>query len=1202
MSLAAEREILKQIYKLNQARRQMGEFVQHDQQIKDKKTAVTTLRESLKEQRAGISELKLEVATVSTAVTLGCEVKDLLGKKVDCPAEKIGNVIGKMGKNVQNLMSTTNVSVDIVRSQGDIRLVGTLESLNAAISNLEKVISQTEVTIELSALTHKYLASAKITALSQLRERHPNVYFNVSRSDGDVTTTNHHVRVRGIPVDIAAFQGDVLGIELVSAELQLTSRETGLLVGKSGATIAGLVATHQATIDVRRPPKKEEGEAAMTEEPTKVTISGFSDNVRAVTEIIQAMMDAHRDHEASVSIQPITKAVLLLNKGAGIQALHKKVNDAAKEVGDDASTNTHVAIKLNESDITAKGKIKALDRAMDVIREEVSCIESTLIKIKVDPFIIPVIIGKGGQGVKDLKDGAQSVYLDLDRNASEIAVCGPEKGEVNMVVTAVKAVIADNQVHRIRLECGDTSPTLAFSAQFRNFARSAAMKEVKDLVFMITDDAAEQLVLRGKPGNVSKAATLVNAFFENNFVEELVVTPEDIAALLTGGKKSKIVDLASSTGVNLSTDRDRNAIVAKGEKDMVASAMKAVREFLYGSGDIIVNKIALACGELMGVVIGKGGKTKAVLQEKFTSVSIIVHRTDAAITLRGDKAQVEQCHVEIMKLILNASISRTAELSEAQLVDVTKTKLNRKIGQLVPVQVILSTENSNISFRGPSSDVQMALSLLKEQLEGVYESRMQLGSALFQKVRGACRDPAHLDRIEKQSDAKVSLDDKTEDIIFSGSRETVKTAKCAMLIFFDFVFGANMSCCDVAGPAFSMIAKPALLAEVSARTGALVIVDRDLSSILIFSSETEKVKEASTMIQTSLSEAEALVIVWQFGTSEDWLVSSIIGKSGESIKKLRKQCSCTIDVDSKERRMIASAGDAELVLKAKKILDTFVDTSRKECVFIDLSEKDMPAFVGRSGASIKGFSVMHGVAVQITKNQGNNVRITGKEEKVAAAKKAVEAWKATRAEAQKDAEGDESKKMQASHIPVLIGAKGGTIRGLEREFGCKIDIDRTASIVTVKGGSSAKRMALLLKIDKIIIASDEKTAGKVVEEGELDTVSAKENDFDQKTETNAIRPISASPEKPVAIARNPKPTRSTVPMKDSDFPMLVSQIGNSGNVLQPLHGSPWASVEEAKPDEAAVEADTLSEATYVGDVVEESCATASHKWTDSRFI
>lgn len=1198
MTLAAEREILKRIHKLNIQRRQVAEFQAQDKEIQIWKSTVSNLRESLKEQREEILGLKVELNTVSTAVDLGCEVKDLLGKKIDCPIEKLGNVIGKKGKNVQSLMSTNRVNVDIARRQGDIRLIGTLGSLDAAVSSLDKVIQQKEENMELPAATHKYLTSSKITALSQLRDRHPDAYFSILRSNGEEAPVTTQIRIRGSPTDIQVFKNDVLGMNIVTSELHLTSRDAGLLVGKAGATIAGLVEGHQTTIDVQRPAKK--GETVDAEELTKVTISGPSHNVSAAKAGILAMIEANKDCQVTVSIHPITRHVLLLNNGAGIQALYKKINEATKTArdADDAAFNSgmYAAVTFNDGGIVVAGKANAIHCAVAVVKEEVSRIEFMLTKIEVDPSVIPVIIGKSGQGIKDLKSGSTTVFLDVDRQASLVAVCGLEKGEVDTVIQAVEALKANHQVQRLRLECDEGSATNSFVAQFRHIARSSVMKEVKDLAFMVSDDVTKQIVLRGKPHNVAKAAALINAFVEQNFMEELVVSAEDLSALLTGGKVSKIVDLAASAGVNIRTDRDRNAVIAKGEKEKVIIAMKAVREFLYGSADFAVNKIPLSSGELIGVVIGKGGKNKADLQEKFPSVTIIVHPAEAAITLRGQRQQVEQCTVAIMSLVLSVSISRSTDLSENQLKVVNKTKFNRRIGQIVPVQAILSTEKNNITFRGSSADVHFALSLLKEELEGVFESRLQIGSALFQKLNDACRNPSHVDRIERQSGARVSLECETEYVVLTGKRETVKQAKIDLLTFFDFLFGSNMCRCDIPGLIFALVAKPNFVAEVAATTGAQVIVDRDLSSILIFSSEADKVKKGSTMINAKLSDVKHQVYVLQLEASEDWLVSSIIGKSGNGIKKLRRQTGCSIEIESKERRLIVSANDTELVTKARQFLNELVETSRRECVYISIPQQFMPAFVGRSGSKIREFSEKHEVEVQVMKHQGNAVRITGKEDKVAHAKMDLDEWLRGRAEVQKDAEGERTIRLKANQIPAVIGAKGATIRSLEREFGCKIDIDRKSCIVTVKGGSTGKRVALLEKIDSIIADEPEKLFVDDALMIQPESDSAKEKTPEVKTAKEIERTKKAPPVTQVSAATKSKPPTSAS-MTDSDFPPLISDNGTGAKeskmaVLAETHwasiASPSRIIDNSQCAELATEEnESSSEPTFVGDVIEE---------------
>lgn len=1107
MSLAAEREILKKIHKLNLTRRQVNELVLHDQRVQARKTTVTTLRETLKEQQAEISDIKLELATVSTAVTLGCEVKDLQCKKIDCPSERIGAVIGKKGKHVQKLKSTANVDVDIVRGDSNtIHLVGTSDSLDVAVSNLDKVISEVERTIALSDAAQKYLTSAKITLQSEWRERYPNVYFNINRPKKETEPSSPNpavistMQVRGSPSDVNAMERKILELEVVESDLHLSARDSGLLVGKAGSTIVSLVETYQAGIEVQRP-KKSEKESRKSEnknELTRVTVFGPSEKVSQAIAAIQEMVETNKDHDATIEISPMVKIILLLTNGAGIQSIRKKASEAMKSLEGGAASNS-VAINLNETTLTIKGTANALQCAFDVVNAEIASIQSNLIQIDVDPFIIPVIVGKGGQGIKDLKEGTISVFIDVDRETNCLSICGLQQEEVKNVEASVRAFIGDNHVHRIALGSDEIGSSSSFALLYSNLSRSKNFKEARELAFILADESKNEVVLRGKQEDVLKASTVIQQCLAANFIDEFVVSEEDISALLSGGQGSKIAEIANIAEVNISIDRERNAVIAKGEKVKVRDSIKSLRGFLYGSSDVVVSKVEVASSELLGLIIGKGGKTVADLQKKHP-VSILVHRKENVVTLRGQKDHVEECRVEIMKLVLGANISKTMTLSDTQMAKINKPKVIRQITQQSSVQITPSPEKNNIAFRGLSSDVFMAMALVKEQLEDVYEGRMHLGLQLFKKVEEACRSSSHLQRIEEQSNAKIHLDGQGGDLVASGKRQSVRAAKLGLLTFVDFLVGPQFSQCDVP-PSMIQLFKSASIVEIAAKTGAQVNVDRDLSSILVFAVDVSQVESASEMINKLITGKEDLAFVWKFTPSENWLVSNLIGKNGETLKRLRKQSGCSIEVDSVEKRAILSAETSELAAKGKAILDEFVETSRRECCFVILPENDIPAFLGRSGANIKKFAETHSVDIQLEKSAGSAVRIVGKEANVSNAKTAVEAWLASRIETLNDAKGEVSKLLKSSNIPVLIGSKGATIRGLEREFGCKIDVDRRSSTVTVKGGSTARRVALLEKMDRIFSekAGDAKDSTKT--EGEnCDSDSAKENILKQMSD------------------------------------------------------------------------------------------------------
>jgi polyribonucleotide nucleotidyltransferase len=1080
MSLAAEREILKKIHKLNLLRRQISEKKQQDDQIKQHKVAVTNLRDTLKVKRADISEMKVELSTVQTAVALGCEVKDLLGKKIDCPTDKIGSIIGKKGKNVQEIMATNNVDVQIGKDQGDIRLIGSsLESLDSVVARLEHAMTQTEKHVEISSSLYQYLTNGSITLLTQLRSRHPDAHIDMkSIKLDDIEKAKdriRNVRIRGNPADIAALEQDLINIECITREIFISSRTSGLLVGKAGKNIDDLVKHHQVVIDVHRSTTKENAakDVIVADESVKVTVRGPPTNVEAVLTIINNAVEENRDYEVSIPLDSIVRVVLLSNSGTGIQALQKLANEESK-AHVQGTTSSSILLNVKGNDLVVKGKAKAVNYIMPFVNKEIEQIQSRTIKMNIDTLVIPVLIGKGGQGIKELLNGTSSVHIDIHTKDGEIEICGLVQSEVDKVVQATKSVIQNNQVQRLRLECDDTSSTNSFAVQFRNLIRSTFMKQIKELVVLVADDDAKEIALRGSQDNLMQASKLVQEFLDTNFMEELVVSTEDMSALLTGGKVSKIVDLTKSTGVNLSADKERNVVVAKGEKTKVVHSIQAVREFLYGSSNVAVLNIAVPHDDLMGVVIGKAGKTKADLQKKYPSVSIIVHRTDAAVTLRGDNHQVEQCHDDIMSLLFSANVTRTVKLTDENIIDSNSIKYIRRLGPLASVKVEVNTESKDVSFRGTRSDVHIAMALLKEYLAGMYESQWFLGATFFKKIYDVCSKSMQLNRIAEKSGAKIYLDEKYEVIVFSGTRETVKAAKKEIVSLFDFVLGASILKIDIPVAAFPMMGKSMFIHDVVAKTGTTIVADQDLSMILILSSKSEKLNEASVIINVKLEAVEKLIFVWQFNESEEWLVSLVIGKKGESIQKLRNETNCTIEVDSKERRMVVSAEDVNVVQIGKEIIDTFVSKARKECAIVNLSPLDTPAFIGKSGKNMKTFMERNNVKLELgKKGEDSTIRITGDEDQVASAKQAIIEWVANRVEVRKDAEGEILKHVRLKDIPVVIGKKGETIRRLEKEFGCKAKIDREALTITVIGGSSRKRLAFSEKIDDIIVENDD---------------------------------------------------------------------------------------------------------------------------------
>lgn len=1083
------------------------------------------LKERLKNVRANADKLRTEVQLTKTAIKVGCKKEELVGTKVVCPPGRLGEIIGKKGSHVKQLQASASVTVNVLQ-QGDVRIVGSLEALDAATSNLLKVIDSVEECVENPdpALV-AYLTCKHVTALKELAERHPHVRISIKRHP------NVSVTLKGLPEDVNRLRTELMDMAVVVNVLELSDSEISATVGKQGATVEGLVVAHQAVIDVERSSapkdeKKDSDEKGNNKKKGKsrVTITGPQSHVELAAAEVERLASQVREVTHSIAIDPVAKNAMLVNTGAGIQALTKLLNDG--------KPSGFVYASFDGNHVVLRGRAQNLPDAVSVAEAEIRRVEALTVRITVDPVVVPTLIGKGGETIKAIRDG-KPVVVDVD-DSGKVVVGGCDQSHVEAAAQAVRDVLAGNAVTRTSVDAA------TYKRVALELVRTKS-RTINGLCKLSLDDDKCQVVLRGDPDKVAEAEAIVNEFLMNNCVEEVAVTDEDLAVLLAGGKNSKIAELAASLEVNLSADRVRNVVEVRGVQDKVLAAVKALKQFLFGGDGITVLKVVLS-GQVLGMVIGKGGKNKVELQKKFPNVSITVESATSTLTLRGPEAEAESCRVEVLKLVAGAQVSESISIS-SKLHERFSTKTKpRDILRDIPVQITLSDDS--IKVRGYAPDVRDAVALLNESIHGKYESRMALSSPQFAQVKNACRHQSSpLQRAMDTSGASVVLDSSDEAIVFRGKRSQVKAAKLELFSFFDFLFGSSFSRMELAVPVLPTVGRMAVLSEISAVSGSTIQLDRDTSFLLVFSNDSDSMEKATSMLKGKIEEACQLFFELQLEPSEDWIVSSIIGKKGDQISKLRKSTKCEIDVDSAARTVLVKSKSAELTSHARSTLEELVEKLRRENVLIAMSNEDISAFIGRAGAKIAEFSDKYEVEAKVQRNTSPaSIRITGSESAVAAAKAAALDWLKERDDARKEAETVETLRIRRDQVPVVIGTKGATIRSLQSEAGCKVEVDRDALIVSVRGGNAEKRKTTLDKIKAVLSeARDMAAQADEDEQGEDEHVVAPAGDSSSSQEPVKPTPTAddstpAKPSRPVAIAAAP-PKKLPQP---SDFPELVA--------------------------------------------------------------
>lgn len=268
------------------------------------------------------------------------------------------------------------------------------------------------------------------------------------------------------------------------------------------------------------------------------------------------------------------------------------------------------------------------------------------------------------------------------------------------------------------------------------------------------------------------------------------------------------------------------------------------------------------------------------------------------------------------------------------------------------------------------------------------------------------------------------------------------------------------------------------------------------------SSDPDKVKEAVRLIKAKIAEAEKLVYVFHIHKNESWLIPVIIGKGGQQISALSTESNCRIDVSRQELSITVTGEDEESVAKARKVLDAAIDRAKRECVFVQLPSNAVPAFIGKAGANVQQFAKDHKVAAERVRKEPSKIKITGQEDSVWSAKEAllewIRVWEENNAEA--------SIPVDKTMIPVVLGKDGSVINALQKDSGCRIDIDRGSSTITIRAGTAEKRAEVIEKINGIVAEAQEAIESEREQKRERDAEQRAE-----KTKVEKILPVVTEP-------------------------------------------------------------------------------------------
>ncbi|KAL3801560.1 hypothetical protein ACHAWO_001365 [Cyclotella atomus] len=1099
LNLSSEKALLREIASAQKSLRQHAQCESHQEAIWRKRSEIESAKESLRSTESSISEMEKVLATVQLAKRLNCTTAELITREYITSVEKMNGIL----LDIQHLLlhaEEKGVHVTVDKIHGKFVIKGNADSVQSAMEMIENSANKIDVQVELTEDQTLYLQQPIV--LTGLKDR----LMSVGSGDCvkfDFLARVHRMVLTGGPSHVSEARDIVMEVVDVVAEVRggLDSKQAGIVVGKHGATMHDLSSKYGVVMSLFKESSSNSSDTSC------LKIIGPSSKVKAAFSEVNTLLLDNEQIKETFNVDKIMKGELIHNSGASIKEFEQAVSNAV---------NATVFLTMDRNAPSPTLVLKcprcAMEKANNLVSKKIKEFESNIVSVEVSPEIIPAIIGKGGSKIESLQQLGGGAVVDADKTAGMVKIYSRDASSREAVQTAVQQIIDENQVGFVdNIE----KKSLGFLFGDPGKETMAAVAELKCNVQVSEEES--KLTVRGTKENIVKACEVLKEFMNKNYVLELDIHAEDETLLFSGGEKSLLHTVKSRYDVKALFRKDRGVLQIRGEVDKVEAAKKEVEEFLYGGEGITVIKFKVP-EDAIGSIVGKGGDNLTKLESEFEGVRIHIPRDSNTVSLRGPEDNVKKCRIKLVTEIATYRVSDTMDLTPGQHSDISNDvdTIKRIAGSS---GTSISLIEGSIKIRGVSRDVRDAKALLREHFSGSYSGYIDLNVPQYDRLKSTLsKDASHFERVKLSTGAGVVLDETESAIKITGKKANVKKAKLSLMGFLDFVFPKQIQTVKVHKTLFKSMCDPEKLAEVAVATSASVYLDRDLISVVVNSESADDATKAVELVNARLVESEKLNYVFRLATADAWLLPLIIGKAGKNVKKIEAATGCSIDVFKDELSVVVRGESKDAVQSGREAVEAIVDQARKECVFVELPESAIPAFVGKGGAHIKQLSAAHEVEIEKTKKHQSTIKITGKEEAVANAKDSVLSWLSEWEVSHTGLSID----VEEQFIPAIIGKSGETIRSIQKDTKCKIDIDRIHSTLTVREGTESARIEAMDRIKTIIeeekaIASERAAEKEKLsqEQAELARVNAKAHETsapsgpsDLKTEDTTVDDLS----------------------------------------------------------------------------------------------
>uniref|UniRef100_K3WDW4 K Homology domain-containing protein n=1 Tax=Globisporangium ultimum (strain ATCC 200006 / CBS 805.95 / DAOM BR144) TaxID=431595 RepID=K3WDW4_GLOUD len=916
ISNSEEKIILRDLQLLKE---KLGQWQEHDkfqEWVEQTRKERNERFQKNKEYDQQIQQLNVALKKVKVAAKIGAAVADFVTIEVTVPEDRMGAVIGKQFANLRQLELDCGVILDVDNKLNIVKITSTQANTLLAKESIENITLATNHSIGLHPDTVKVLMVQKSKNLHEL-EKNLQLKIDINRAEGILT-------VNASPAKAKLLDKAIKELVAGKTDIQLPAEIVPKLIGKKGETINQLMENTGCLVDIDKV-------------TNSVRLCGTKESVAMAKKFVLDLVDEQSQREkdfyatdAKYFASPefadfkfdFFAEFLMANKAQQLKVLRTDAMDAK------------IKVSKHEKKINVIGTKKQLAAMDEALSERLRAFESHhwLYELA-DNFILSLIIGKKGANIKEIEKEFASSNVRIDIQGNYVCVFGDDQAAIESAKAKIMDVVDQNQ--RSFFLTSQYLVTVLMTnkrAKLNEIEQSSACKlklpppptaGATNNSTRTNDEAQVKITLTGTLDAITSAKRQLEELEEAHHVRYLPLDDDEIPTVI-GKKGETISQLETASGAKLKVLKEANTpseLEMIGTEEQLASVQKAIDELLQTKNRQILQLDAFAAGCLIGK---KGERIKALrVEHPDANVDAFPNRGQVRIKAASPEA-LQACTEHVLKTLRetlvvesvkvpqqqasqpgggksggSGSVNFNTILKKYEAIAMRLQELEAEGGE--SMKVTIQEDGKLAKIRGPA----MGIGTLKKFLEMIVDPEshfietIKLPKLSFANVllvkgsesEGKLNENAL--RICKQTGCEIRVKRSTTNgandegvIRIEGTNASkVYEAKSSVENVLQFYFTDNFQVLEDLPQ--TVVPRLYELQPTLAAKYRVVFSLPSQTSLRVFTDSKQKTGEVMKILQQELQAWKKQHVELPVAA---WLVPLLVGKSGETIKKLSAEC------------------------------------------------------------------------------------------------------------------------------------------------------------------------------------------------------------------------------------------------------------------------------------------------------------------------